>query len=66
MVRRFFVLMGTLVSLLIPAAVFADIAAVPPVLEGNTFGKILIIALVMVIALTIVITVGIYINKRKK
>ena len=65
MVRRFFVLMGTLVSLLIPAAVFADIT-MPPILERNTFGKILIIALVMVIALTIVITVGIYINKRKK
>ena len=66
MVRRFLVLFGTFVFLLIPAAVFADIAAMPPELEGNTFGKILIIGLVIVIALTIIITVGMYINKRKK
>ena len=66
MVKRFAILIGTLISLLIPATVFADIAALPPELEENTFGKILIIGLVIVIALTIVITVGMYINKRKK
>ena len=66
MVKRFAIFIGTLISLLIPATVFADIAALPPELEENTFGKILIIGLVIVIALTIIITVGMYINKRKK
>ena len=61
--RRLFILTLMVAALLIPGAIYADVAAFP---EPYNIGKILTIAVVIVIALTIIITVGMYINKRKK